>query len=108
MVWSWERSAALADGFCKRATRERRCHECADGDGTRGFAKDGDVGRVSTEGGDVCADPFECGGLIEETVVAGGVVGRLGGEFGMDEESEDAEAVIHGHHDDVSMREKLA
>ncbi len=63
---------------------------------------------VATEGGDVALDPREGGGLVEEAVVAGGVVGRLGGELGMGEEAEDAEAVVHGDDDDVAMGEELA
>ena len=94
-TWAAEGAAAFADGFGEEAAGEGRGHLGADGDGACGFAEDGDVGGVSTEGGDVVLDPGEGGGLVEEAVVAGGVVGGLGGEFGVGEEAEDAEAVVH-------------
>jgi hypothetical protein len=53
-------------------------------------------------------DPGEGGGLVEEAVVAGGVVRGFGGELGVGEEAEDAEAVVHGDDDYVAMGEELA
>ncbi len=35
-------------------------------------------------------------------------MGRLGGEFGVSEEAEDAEAVVHGDDDHVAVGEELA
>ena len=103
-----EGGAAFADGFGEEAFGEGRGHQRADGEGAGGFAEDGDVGGVATEGGDVAVDPGDGGGLVQEAVVAGGVVGRFGGEFGMGEEAEDAEAVVHGDDDDVAVGEELA
>ena len=76
--------------------------------GAGGLAEEGDVVGVAAEGCDVAADPGDGGGLVHQAVVAGGVVGRLGGEFGEGEEAEDAEAVVHGDDDDAAMREELA
>jgi hypothetical protein len=103
-----EFGAALADGFGEEAVGDGRGHERADGLGAGGLAEDGDVGGVATEGGDVAADPGDGGGLVHEAVVAGGLGGRFGGEFGVTEEAEDAEAVVHGDDDDAAMGEELA
>ncbi len=54
-------------------------------------------------------NPLDRGGLVHQAVVAGGVVGRFGGELGMGEEAEDAEAVVHRNDDDaVAVRKELA
>ena len=52
--------------------------------------------------------PVERGDLVEQAVVAGGVAGGFGGEFGVGEEAEDAEAVVHGDDDDAAVGEELA
>lgn len=79
-----------------------------DGLGAGGLAEEGDVGGVAAELFDVGADPGESGGLVEQAVVSGGVVGALGGEGGVGEEAEDAETVVHGDDDDVAVSEELA
>ena len=44
--------------------------------------------------------------LVHEPVVAGSVMGRLSGEVGMGEESEDAEAVVDGYEDYTMIHER--
>ena len=86
--------AALADGGGHQVLGERRSHERADGDRTSRFAGDGDVLGVAAEGRDVSPYPLEGGHLVQQTVVAGGVVRGLLRQLGMDEEAEDVGAVL--------------
>ena len=63
------------------------------GDAARRLAKDGDLGAVAAEGGDVVAHPFDCKPLVEETDVLG-QVWRAG-------EAEDIDPVVEGYNDDI-------
>ena len=53
-------------------------------------------------------DPLQRGVLIEQRVVAGGVMWRLLGEFGVRHEAEDTEPVVHRQRDDALARHALA
>src|ERR1035441_7408681 len=109
--WPAERrrgfGASFADGLGEKARGEGRGHQRADGHGAGGLAEDSDVGGIAAEGGDVAADPGDGGGLVEQAVFAGGVVGGFGGELGVNEEAEDAEAVVHADDDDAAMGEEF-
>ncbi len=94
-----EGRAALGDDAAEEAAGEGRGHEDGGVDAAGGFAEEGDVGGIATEGCDVLLHPAESGDLVEEAVVAGAVVGRLGGELGVGEEAHDAEAIVDGDED---------
>ena len=103
-----ECAAAFADGFVEEALGDGRGHLFADGEGAGAFAEDGDVAGIAAELRDVALDPFERGGLIHQAVVAGGVVAVFLGEFGVREEAEDAEAIVHRNDDDAFFGEVRA
>ena len=50
---------ALDDSLVEQAPGRRHGHQNADLRTTTRFAKDGDVGRIATEAGNVVTDPFE-------------------------------------------------
>jgi hypothetical protein len=56
---------------------------------------------VAAEAGGVGLHPREGGDLIPDPVVAGDAVIGLGGELGVDEEAEGAEAIVEGDDDEV-------
>src|SRR5262249_26250565 len=87
-------SATLPGGFLEEIAGEGRGHEGADRERARGLAADGDVVRIAAENRDVFDYPFKGRDLIEESVVAGGMVARLGSKLGMRQKSEYAEAVV--------------
>ena len=82
-----------------------RSHLLADGEGTGAFAEDGDIAGIATELRDVALDPLESRGLVHQAVVAGGIVAIFFREFGMREEAEDTEAVIHRDDDNAFLGE---
>jgi hypothetical protein len=63
---------------------------------------------VAAEGRDVPLHPLEGGDLVQQTVVAGGVVRGLIRQFGMDEEAEDVGAVVDGDRDHALAGHALA
>ncbi len=73
-----------------------------------GLAEDGHVGRVAAELFDVLLYPLEGGDNVHQRVVARSAMRRFGGEFRMRQESEQAQAILDGHHDDAVAGEALA
>ena len=69
------------------------------------FAENGDVPRISAECGDIVVHPLKSGELIEQAIVAGGVMSGLCRQFWMHEKTEDAEAVVHRYDNDALLRE---
>src|SRR5215472_18350844 len=96
-----EKSTAFTDGFLKKFARKRGSHERADGERTGRFAADGDVVGITAESRDILDHPFESGHLIEERVVARGMVSGFLGQFRMRVESEDAETIVGLDDDDA-------
>ena len=68
----------------------------------------GDALRIAAECRDVLLHPLEGGLLVEQPVVAGGVVRRFLRQFGMDEEAEDVGPVVDGHRDHAFAGHVLA
>jgi hypothetical protein len=58
------------------------------------LAEDRDVARITAELGDVALDPAKRRLLVQEAVVAGGVVGRLFGQCPVGQESEPSKPVV--------------
>ena len=102
------RRAAFADRAGHQASRERRRHQRADGNRPRRFAGDGHPRRISAERGDVLLHPPQRGHLVEQAVVARGVVRRLLRQLRMHEEAEDVRAVVQRHRDDALAGHALA
>jgi hypothetical protein len=93
--------AALDDGAREEAGGEGRADEGAGVDGAGGLAEEEDARGVAAEAGGVGLHPREGGDLIPDPVVAGDAVIGLGGELGVDEEAEGAEAIVEGDDDEV-------
>lgn len=66
-----------------------------------GLAEDSDIVGVTAERCDVFVDPLQGEDLIQEAVIAGGVLRGFDGECRMSEKAEDAEAVIDRHDKDA-------
>ena len=99
-----ESCSALGDDFLKEVAGKRRGHQHAGVDGACGLAEYSDIVGVTTELCDVFMDPLQGEDLIQEAVVAGGVLRRLGGERWMSEKAEDAEAVIDCDDNPIGLR----
>ena len=97
--------AALADNAAEQSSGQGRSHQRTNRGGSGGFAADGHFGGIASKRGDVALDPPQGRHLIQHAVVAGRLVRRFGGEFGMGEEAEHAEPVIDGDHDDALLGE---
>ncbi len=91
---------ALGDGALEQALRQRRAHESADADGAGRLAEDGHVARVAAEGADVLLHPVQGRYLVQNAVVAAGVLRGLGREGRVHQEAERAEPVVDAdqHH----------
>jgi len=74
-----EEGAALADRAVKQALGQGRCHQRTDRKRSGRFAEDGHVGWVAAETGNVFVHPFEGRHLVEQTIIAGGIMARLFG-----------------------------
>jgi len=82
--------------------------EHADGDATRGFAENRHAFRVASERGDVPLDPLETRDHVEHAVVAGDPARRLGAQFRMRIEPEEAHAIGDADEHDSSSGQLLA
>lgn len=89
-------------------TGKRGRHLRGYGGGAGGLTGDGDLLRIAAEGPYIFLHPFQCGGLIEEAIVAGGVMGGFGCEGRVSEETEDPEAIVDGYRDDAFCRRAFA
>src|SRR5450759_1884847 len=65
---------ALQNRALKKSFRQWRRDERADAESSGRFAEDRHARRIATEAGDVALHPLQCGDLVEEPVVPGGVV----------------------------------
>ena len=85
-----------------------RCHQCAHRERSRALAKDGHVFGIATEGGNIAVYPLQSRNLIEQAVVPGGFLVRLGGQFFEREKSENSQAIVHGNDDHTLPRKHPA
>ena len=99
--------AALGYGAGEQAVRQRRGELRVHAQAARRLAEDGHVERVAAKEDDVAPHPGQRRLLIEDAVVAGDVVGRLGGERGVGQEPERAQPVVDGDHDHVTLLDEL-
>ena len=103
-----DHGAAFADRAGHQVPGKRRRHQRADRDRSGRFAGDGDARGIAAEGRDVLLHPAQRGHLVEQAVVARGVVRRFLGQFGMDEEAENVGPVVDGYGDHAFARHALA
>ena len=75
---------------------QRRRHLRADGKGTGRLAEDGYIVRIAAKGGDVAPHPLDGSQFVQQSVVAGCVMGILRGQLLGGEETKNAQPVIHG------------
>lgn len=94
-------STTLRDDTGDEVPGERTPHHVERTRRTSRLTADDDLVRVTAEVGDVIVDPLQGELLVEQAVVAGGVVGGLSAEVGMGEETEGAETVVDCDDDDV-------
>jgi hypothetical protein len=96
---------ALDDRAMEQAARQRRhqVDECAQP--ARRFPEHRHLLRIAAERADVLPHPFQRGLLIQESVIARRVIGGLGRQRRMGEESERPEPVVDGHDDGVALHE---
>lgn len=92
----------------KQSFRERRGYQNVGIDGSGRLAEDGDIRGIAAECRNVLVHPLERGDLVRQAVIAGGMMRRLAGEFGMSEEAEDRHAIVNGHQYDSAAREAFA
>ena len=92
----------------KQALGQRRRHLRADGKGTGRLAENGDIVRVAAKGRDVAPHPLDGSQFIQQSVVAGCVVGILRGQLLGGEETKNAQPVIHGDHQHAFAAEMFA
>ena len=82
----------------EQALGQWRCHLRADGKGTGGLAEDGYIVRVAAKGRDVAPHPLDGSQFIQQSIVAGCVMGILGGQLLGGEKPKNPQPVIHGDH----------
>ena len=70
-------NGALQYGLLKQSLRQRGGHEQGNRYGACGLAENRYAFGIATERRDVGLDPFQCGDLVQQTVVAGGLLRRL-------------------------------
>src|SRR5258707_15270483 len=87
---------------------ERGCHLRAHRKRSRRLAEDSHVSGIAAECRNLVMHPLQCSQLIEQAVIASGIPARFLGQLWMDEESEDAEAIIHGNDDNALLGENGA
>jgi hypothetical protein len=97
---------ALQDCTMEEPLRAGRAEERAHAHGARRLAEDRHVLGVAPERLDVVAHPFECGDLVAQPDVRRSHL-VVGTELAKVQESECAEAVVEGDHDDVSAPRKV-
>src|SRR6266700_3434340 len=100
-----KRGAALSNRLLEHAFRQGRGHLGRDGERSCALAEDGHIPGISSKSCDVVVYPLQRGKLIEQSIIARGVMAGLLRQFGMDEESEDAEPIVHGNDDHALLRE---
>jgi len=91
---------ALRDRPPEQARRQRAGQQRGDRPGPGRLAEDGDLVRVTAEGGDVVADPLQRGHLVEQAAVGGRPL-----ELG---EPLDACAVVEGDHHQIALAREAA
>ena len=79
-----------------------------DARGAGRLAEDRDVAGVAAEGCDVLLDPLQRGDLVEQAVIARGVLRGFGAELGMGEEAQAADALGHRHDDHAALGQTCA
>ena len=72
------------------------------------LAEDRDIVGIAAEGGDVALHPLQAGDLVEQAVVARGMLRQFGGERGMGEEAQHADAIVDRHHDHAALGQPRA
>src|SRR5208283_4284842 len=87
-------AAALPNRLLKKTLRQGRRHLRGDGKRSRAFAKDRDISRIAAERGDVVMHPPKRGQLIEQPVIAGGVMGRFLNKLRVRKKTEHPQPVI--------------
>ena len=100
-----EDRTAHDDGLVEQALGGGHAHQCADLAAASGLAEDRDIGRVTAERLDIVPDPLQCLHDVEHADHSGVFVFLA--ERGEIQESEDVEAVVEAHHDDVLLGEAI-
>src|SRR6266568_6097647 len=90
----------LGDSPVKQPLGTGHGQQRADAHSSSRLAKDGDVARITTEGGDILLYPLEGSDLIEQAAV--------GVSLAQIEEAVDTDTVIDGHADDAVAGETTA
>ena len=96
-----ESAAALDDGSGHDVLGEGRDQQRLHAHGAGALSKHGNLGRVSAKDCDVVLHPLQGGRLVHGAVVA--ALALLSRELGVAQESEDAQAVVDGNQDNVSL-----
>src|SRR5690606_12600600 len=91
----------------KETTGQRGRRDVVDGRRAGRLSSHGDAIGIAAEAADVFVDPAEGSDLIEQAVVARGVLGRLGRQLGMRKEAEDAKPVVDRDDDESAGGEAL-
>ena len=84
----------------EQSFRQRRGHQDGDRDRARRLPEHRDALRIAAEGGDVALDPLEGRDLVQQTIVAGGMLGGLGRQHRVREEAKDPDTVVEADDDD--------
>src|SRR5260370_39253323 len=92
-------SVADEAGRREKASGQGRGHEHGRVMRSSGRPTQENAPRIATKGSDVLLQPFQRRNLVEDAVIARGMVRILRREGRMREESEGTEAVVQGHHD---------
>ena len=86
---------------------ERRRGKRTDGYGARGFAEDGDIGRVPAKSTVIVIDPLQSVFGVTNGVIPGAVVFRFSGQFRVCEKAECTKTIIEGNDDRALGSEML-
>ena len=103
-----EATGGLTDRAMEQTSRQRRRDQAADAHGARRLAEDRHSLRVATERRGVVPHPLERRDLVEQAVVAGRPVLRLGGQRLVGQEAERAQPVVDRHQDDALPSKRRA
>ncbi len=97
----FELASAFANHPVEQSAREGASRQQVGAPGAGRLAEDGDRLRIAAESRDILLHPLQGGDLIEQAEIGGSGVIGFPGQFRMREETEHAQAIVDGHHDDT-------
>src|SRR5215204_2994401 len=100
-------ATALHDGLVEQPARSEYTHEGGHIRATSRFPSDGDVVRITPEGGDLPLHPLQGRHLVQQRLIAGGRE-RLTGDGPAVQEAEDAQPVVERDNDHITAADELA